>query len=457
MVYFIITRMGFNCGYDKNKCDRYPDGCMECVKQQMRQMGFDVEMNTKVIDMDSDEKRLQMFRDRIWQKFLDVLNIKHLIFLERNSGVPVIDFPVSGTGIDVSLLTGFIQANITFSETENLSEEEIVIKSPFYEFQYKNFNILLKEGAFIRLCIILDNKASQSLRKRVTDFLQKYELTFLKQLVQFQKQGKNELEHSIDFVIEEFNIKFVFPMTLTHTIPPQVEAEIEQKKIQAAIMNLAKEMLSTRKFFFIFNLLNRVQSIVNIEAQVILYELYLLLEKEIIMPTTVESAEDELKSFEESRARRVANNELISSLISTKEEDPLADLKEQAVSLDENTAKSLMEKFIKKGKKAEKSLIYKEAQVEYERALYLATGFGFDKEIGKISFIILELDKKIRAMEFDYAIDKAESAEKRKDYIEAIKNYQKAKELALSDPDADEEDSKIKKLRKKIEKLQKNM
>jgi len=423
----------------------------------MREMGFEIELTTRIADMDSDEKRLQMFRENIWQKFLDVLNLKHLVFLEKNSGVPILDLPVSGTGIDISLLTGFIQANITFSESENLTTEEIVIKSPFYEFQYKNFNILLKEGAFLRACIILDGKASKSLRKRATEFLQRYELTYLKKLVLLQKQGKNELEDSVDFVIEEFNIKFVFPMALKHMISPDVQSEIEQNKIQAAIINIAKEILSSKKFFFIFNLLNKVQSIVNLEAQTILYEIYLLLEKEIIVPTSLASAEGELNSFEASRARRVADNELISSLISTKDDDPLQELKQQATMLDEQTARKMMEKFLKNGKMAEKSLIFKEAQIEYEKALYIATGFGFEKDIGKISFIILELDKKIQEMEFDYAIEKAESAEKRKDYIEAIKNYQNAIQIALGDSEIDEEDSKIRKLRKRIEKLQKNL
>ena len=34
MVYFQISPVGFDCGKDKNNCDKYPDFCKECVKTQ---------------------------------------------------------------------------------------------------------------------------------------------------------------------------------------------------------------------------------------------------------------------------------------------------------------------------------------------------------------------------------------------------------------------------------------
>ena len=82
-----------------------------------------------------------------------------------------------------------------------------------------------------------------------------------------------------------------------------------------------------------------------------------------------------------------------------------------------------MKSFVKKGQAAEKGLVYKEAQKEYEKALYLATGFDFHDNIGKISFMVLELDKKIKKMEIDYAESTGEKLEKNNDFINAIRNY----------------------------------
>ena len=79
MVYFQISPVGFNCGTDKNNCDKYPDYCKECVKTQLEKFGLDLKHNIKFTIIDSEEKRIQMFQNLIWQKFLDVLNLKHIL------------------------------------------------------------------------------------------------------------------------------------------------------------------------------------------------------------------------------------------------------------------------------------------------------------------------------------------------------------------------------------------
>ena len=78
MVYFQINPIGFDCRTDKNNCEKYPDFCKECVKAQLERFGLNLDHNVKFTIIDSEEKRIQMFQDLIWQKFLDVLNIKYI-------------------------------------------------------------------------------------------------------------------------------------------------------------------------------------------------------------------------------------------------------------------------------------------------------------------------------------------------------------------------------------------
>ena len=117
MVYFQISPIGFDCRTDKNYCEKYPDFCKECVKAQLEKLGLNLDYNLKFSIIDSEEKRIQMFQDLIWQKFLDVLNIKYILLMAKESGLALIDYPISGAGVNTELLTGFIQANITFSES----------------------------------------------------------------------------------------------------------------------------------------------------------------------------------------------------------------------------------------------------------------------------------------------------------------------------------------------------
>lgn len=457
MVYFQISPVGFDCGLDKNNCDKYPDYCKECVKSQLEEFGLDLKHNLKFSIIDSQEKRIQMVQDLIWQKFLDVLNIKHIILIAKHSGNTIVDYPISGSGVNTELLTGFMQANIAFSESGNtsLGSENYNINHQDYEFQYEKFNILLKNGQFIRACLVLDHNASPRLKTLVSEFLQDYEVRYLEKLENYIKRGKLSFKDTIDFVIDTFNITLVFPMVLTHTFLPEMLDSIKKNPKQKAIIDFAKQLLDTKQFFFIINLLDEVQKIVHIEANILLYEIYQLLEKKIIIPTTIEFAENKILQFQETQATRIANNELISSLIGN--DDEINELKERAKKMDEEEAKISINSFIKKAETAERALIYKEAQKEYEKALYLATGFDFKEDIGRISFMVLENDKRISDLELEYSLNAGEKAEKRKDYINAINYFQKGLIVLRKTEDFNGNESQIKKLEKKIIHLQKHL
>ncbi|MFX0070200.1 MAG: hypothetical protein ACFFAO_03830 [Candidatus Hermodarchaeota archaeon] len=455
MVYFQISRVGFNCGYDKKECLKYPESCEECIKNRIKKLGLEINHNIKIDEMDSEEKRLQMFRDLIWQKFLDVLNIKHILLMTKDSGLPILDYPISGAGVNVELLTGFLQANITFSESGDSNYTDYVKNHQFYELQYKTFNILLRNGKYIRICLVLDSYASESLKTQVIEFLSKYEIRYKDNLVKVVFQGALDFEHSINFITDFFNVKLVFPMILAHSFLPKVMESINENHIQKAIVKLAREYLATKQFFFIHNLLNEVKKIVDIDARIILYEIYQLLTMNVIIPTTLETAENKLKTFRESHATRIANNELISPIIAN--DKAIYDLKKKAESLSEEEAKKLINSFIKKGQTAEKGLVYKEAQREYEKALYLASGFDLQEDIGKISFMVLEVDKKIKEMEIDYAESTAEKLEKSNDYINALRYYRIALKVLEDYSVLDHSESRMKKIEKKVVKLQKQI
>lgn len=456
MVYFQISRVGFNCGLDKAECDKYPEHCEQCIMERLAKLGLEVNRNIKITEMDSEEKRIQMFRDVIWQKFLDVLNIKHIVLMTKDSGLPIIDYPISGAGVDVELLTGFLQANITFSESgTNSNYTDYVKNHQFYELHYNTFNILLRNGKYIRLCLVLDTQASDSLKSLVIDFLKEYEIRYKDNLLKVIAQGELDVEHSINFITDFFNVKLVFPMVLTHTLLPDTLDSINKNHIQKSVINLAKKYLATKQFFFINNIINEVKKIVNIDAKIILYEIYQLLISNVIIPTSLETAQHKLKSFRESHATRIANNELISPIIAN--DNAVYELKEKAKSLTEEEARKLMNSFIKKGETAEKALVYKEALREYEKALYLASGFDFEADVGRISFMVLELDKIIKEMEIDYNETTAEKLEKNKDYINSLRYYRMTKKILEDYALLDNNETRMKKIEKKILKLQKIM
>ena len=302
---------------------------------------------------------------------------------------------------------------------------------------------------------MLDHKASESLKTLVTEFLSDYERRYRDIIENYIKIGKLGFRKTIDFIVDTFNIELVFPMVLTHTFLPGTLKAIKKNPIQKAIIDFAKEFLASKSVFFINNLLNKVQKIVHIDANVILYEIYQLLEQNVIIPTTIETAEDRVKNFQEIRATRIANNELISTIIAN--EDAISELKERAKNFSAEKAQKLMNQLIRKAETAERSLVYKEAQREYEKALYLATGFDLKQDIGRISFMVLELDKKIKELELEYVLGSGEKAEKKKDYINAINYYKQGLKILEDVANLNGNQSRIKKLEKKIQNLQKHL
>ena len=457
MVYFEISRVGFNCGRDKVNCSLYPNTCMECIENHIKKLGFKIHSNIKIIEMDSEEKRLQMFRELIWLKFLNVLNIKHIILMDINSGLPFLNYPVSEAGIDASLLSGFIQANITYSESGRVSDSNSTpeVKHHFFEFQYQDFNILLKNGEFVRVCLILDRPGSSTMKTLVNNFLDEFEKNYRNRLENLRRTGNIAFAGLEEYIADAFDVQLVFPMVLAHTIAPDVLEEINSNIIQTAVLKFAKEFLSSKPFFFIYSLLNEVKDIVNLEAKNVLYEIYQLLKMRIIIPTTIETAESSVKTFQEAHARKIAHSQVISNIIHN--ENELNELKERAKRMNEEEARKSMLLFIKKGKTAEKAKIYKEAQMEYEKALYLASGFNFERDIGKISFMILELDKRNTEMELEYAMNAGEAAEKKKNYIDAIRHFKKAIQILEQNSDPSSVEGTIKKIQKRITKLQANI
>ncbi len=421
---------------------------------RIRELGLEINDNIRVFEMDSEEKRMEMLRDLIWQKFLDVLNLKHILILSKESGLPIVNYPISRIGMDIDLLTGFMQANIIFSETDNASEEStnFATDQQFYEFNYKNFNVLLKNGELIRVCLILDEIASDDLKNLLNAFLNVYERNYRDKIIENLKTGVLDFDDTIDFMVDTFNVKLVFPMILTHTFSPDVMESINKNYIQKAAVDFAKDFLASKPFFFINNLLDEVKKTFKIEPKVILYEIYQLLEKDVIIPTTLETVQNNVEYFEETYAIRIASNKLISPIIAADNE--IEELKEKAKHIDNEEAKKLIDHFIKKAQTAEKTLAYTEAQKEYEKALYLATGFNFKNIIGRISFMVLELDKKYKEMELEYTQNAGEKAEKKSDYYNAIRHYQKALEILKEFSIYSDNKSSRKKVEKKIAKLQ---
>ena len=454
MVYFKINGLGYNCGHTQVNCPQEAQSCGVCIKKRLLDLGFEFDSTIEVIKIDSVDKQLKLERETIWKKFLDVLNIKHILLMNKLSGLTLLNYAVSGVDIDENLLSGFIQANITFSESSEVSNKKVMpsIEFHFYEFQYKKFNILLKEGDIIRVCLILDHKASIKLRSQVFRFLENFEPQFKEKLIDFQEKGLHfGFQDMIDYIVEFFNIYLMFPMTIAQSIPPHELDKVKGNLVQTAIYNLAKEMLAIKPFFFINNMLIRLKTIANINDEVSLYELYQLLERKIISPISIETIANNIESVQTADHNKMIKSNLISPIIT--ENIDLGDLKEQLKTMDNDSAHRLIREIKKKARAATKDSKFQVTLNEYNKALLIAKELNFKEEITKISHKVFNIESKSKYIELDFNIEKAENAEKNGDIFNSINYYQHALKILDGFKVYNVVDPRIRKFKKKIQKL----
>ena len=454
MVYFKINGLGYNCGETKGNCPQKAQSCRECTKKRLLDLGFEFDATIELIKVESVGKQLKLKRETIWKKFLDVLNIKHVLLMDKRSGLTILNYAVSGVDIDANLLSGFVQANITFSESSDVSKKNIVpsIEFQFYEFQYKKFNLLLKDGEIMRACLILDHKASIKLRSQLFQFLGDFESQFKEELIDFQEKGVYfDFQDMIAYIVEFFNINLMFPMTLAHSIPPYELDNVKRNLVQKAIYNLAKEMLTIKPFFFINNMLIRLKKIADIEDDVILYDIYQLLERKIISPMSIETIANNIESDQTADHNKILKSSLISPIINNNTN--LSDLKEQLTTMDVFSARRLIREIMKKARTAAKGSKFQVTLNEYNRALLIAKELNFKEEITKISLKIFNIESKSKYIELDFNIEKAENAEKNGDIFNSINYYQHALKILNEFKVYNILDPRIKKIKKKIQKL----
>jgi tetratricopeptide (TPR) repeat protein len=210
-------------------------------------------------------------------------------------------------------------------------------------------------------------------------------------------------------------------------------------------------MLAVKPFFFIYNMLKRLKKIVDIEDEVVIYEIHHLLEKSVFTPTSIEAMADNIESVQAAVQKIEIKTSSISPIIMSNTD--IDELKNQLDTMDVYSAQKLIKEIIRKAKAAEKDSHYQITLNEYNKALFIAKDFKIKDEIKKISQKIFKLEHKSKNIELDFNIEKAENAEKYGDFINSINYYQKALEILDGFKVYNITDPRIKKFKKKIFKL----
>lgn len=449
---FFKLLVGYECGVDKSVCPLgYPQYCGRCLNKRFSEAHFLIDV-LNLVEEDSEEKRLEMNYRYIWIKYHDILNLRHIIILSKR-GLPVFNMAVGDHPMDATLLSGFIQANVIFSD-ESLTEAEKndiskkSIESSFYEFQYKHFNILLREGKSCRICLILDNRASENLRELLSNFTEIFEDLYKEELIKFETTSSSNPFDPVKELIEKtFEVTMIYPQSLSLQIPPNVIENFSL--VQTALYEFSKDLLKDKPNFFVPNLLNTTAKILGIiSKEEILWNIYQMIRDKLIVYKNLEFQRDEIETKEQEKKTREYE---IQKLLEIKSIQEIVD-ETKKITIED--AQKKMEFYLEKGKIAEKNAAYQEALNEYQKALTYAKEFKMETEIGKIAYRILEIIKLNKRVELDFAFDQAIKAEKKKDYIKALKYLFQMQDILRIEYDSEIDYKRIERIDQRITKLQ---
>ena len=447
LTYFKLV-VGYDCGLDKSACQLgYPENCVNCLSKKFSEAHFLIDI-IEATEQHSEEKRKLMVYKHIWRKYQDVSSIRHVIIINK-AGLPAFNMAISDLPIDATLISGFIQANISFSFQQLTMIDRINPEKKLYELEYKNFIILLSNGNSCRVCLILDKKASNSLRELLSSFTDVFEENYEDKLKQFELKGDLDILKPVrDLISKTFEISMLYPLTLSSLIPPDAIKNLSL--IQKAIYECAKDMLKEETYFYINPLIDIISKLLGvITKEEILWNIRQLMKENII----VQSLEFQKKALKDTQQKKEERENIIQKLMEMKN---LEDIIFESHQMTPDMALLKIDTLIKKGEIAEKNDAYQEALNEYQTALNYAKEFFLEEKINEISSKILEIVKINKDVELNYAILQANRAEWKKDYVIALK-YLFLINDALSAENRDGiHDKQLNKINKKIKKIQKH-
>jgi hypothetical protein len=352
--------------------------------------------------------------------------------------------------IDATLISGFIQANIMFSSKELTMLDKLKLDKRLYEFEYKNFHVLLYDGKLCRICLILNKKASDNLRELLADFTDIFEGEYEEKLIEVEELSEMSILEPAKRLIEKsFEIYMNYPLVLSSLIPPSVIENFSL--VQKAVYECAKDLLKEDDYFFITYLITTTSKLLGvISDEEILWNIRQLMVEKIIISQDFDFQRQEIETITKEKQER----EVVFQKI--KESKDFEEIIFETHGMGIKDAAVKIESLIKKGEIAERDAAYQEALDEYQMAYNYANEFNLDTVLEEISSKISEITKINKEVELKFAEKQAAKYELKRDYVITLKYLFQIKDILTSENDDGKHDKELKRINSKIKKIQKN-
>ncbi|MFX1378445.1 MAG: hypothetical protein ACFFA4_05075 [Promethearchaeota archaeon] len=381
--------------------------------------------------------------------FDDAINLEHILVLYKGTGTCIYFKSFGSEQIDPELISGFISAISSFGK-DLVSQEEL------NEISYGDKMLLLSDGEYIRVALVLGKKASLILRRNLMEFIHGFEKSYNNELPNWRGQ-LNIFRDAGNTIDEILNTSIILPHEITYEFSSTKTLKKQQsKEVLKVATNLMKD--SERNFFFIATLLKVATEKTSKDTAQIFMGIKELRDKKILMPIEISAIETKPISQQELNLINQKVSQLVS--LSAEEKQKLvndlaqmgpAEREAYFVSLTEQqeiisapieaklgaavinnikAAKKEIKNLKKNGIVARKEKDYDKSIKIFQNALKIASNWELTKEAQEFDdFIrltkIVDLKTKMQNLE-----QEARLAAKQENYNEAAQKYKMSSKIA---------------------------
>ncbi|TXT65079.1 MAG: hypothetical protein BAJALOKI1v1_470001 [Promethearchaeota archaeon] len=406
-----------------------------------------VVVRQKVIVPKKEKK--QMVLKEVKTIFDDAINLEHILVLFKGMGACIFFKSFGSEKIDPDLISGFISAVSSFGK-------EIESQKALNEMKYGDKTLLLSDGEYIRVALVLNKKASLPLRRNLKEFVEDFEDKY-GEACEGWKGQLDVFKGAEPLVDKHFNTSIILPHRISYK-PSDVKAlkNTHSKDILKIAESLLKE--SDREFFFVSKLLDKSRDETNKDIAEVFMGIKELREMGLLIPIDISKIEEkpispqerqqiEQKVHELLDVPEDQKQEIVEQLVRTNPEEReayIASLQKQEEIISAPVKSKIGEKVIENKKEAKKELkkLEKKAEKErkvhkyqnaieiYEQAAIIANNWDMKKVFDQMQEEIRQTKIDELKINMKEHVVKGERFEKREDYANASKEFEQASKFA---------------------------
>lgn len=173
----------------------------------------------------------------MYETMSDVENIQYFLVLTKEGGVPVFSTAMSEIPIEEALVSGFLSAISTFgSEIGSKMKSGDELKGGLEELAYQQFKIVLNEGKFVRVAVLLLKKPSSGLKIKLAEFNKKFEEKYRPELERFSGMMFEEIQ-VLSIIESVFSVDLLYPYHLITHRATEYQKNLKKTDIKAMMLN----------------------------------------------------------------------------------------------------------------------------------------------------------------------------------------------------------------------------